>query len=79
MRSQTRPKGVIHSIDRIRKQCLWRENAEKRKRGNLAAWPLVERPKHKGGLGIEILKLQNDDLLLKHLHKFYSKADIPWV
>ena len=72
-------KGVIHSIDGIRKQCLWRGNSERKKGGNLAAWPLVQRPKHKGGLGIKNLKLQNDALLLKHLHKFYSKADIPWV
>jgi hypothetical protein len=23
--------------------------------------------------------VQNDALLLKHLHKFYNKADVPWV
>jgi hypothetical protein len=32
-----------------------------------------------GGLGILNLKLQNEALLLKYLHKFYNKADIPWV
>lgn len=72
-------KGVIHSVDRIRKQCLWRGNSEKKRGENLVAWPLAQRPKHKGGLGIKILCLQNDALLLKQLHKFYSKADIPWV
>lgn len=30
-------------------------------------------------MGIINLKLQNQGLLIKHLHKFYNKADIPWV
>jgi hypothetical protein len=25
------------------------------------------------------LRRQNDVLLMKHLHKFYSKEDLPWV
>jgi hypothetical protein len=49
------------------------------KRGNLVAWHLAQRPKQKGGLGIKKLQLQNDALLLKQLHKFYSKEDVPWV
>jgi hypothetical protein len=35
--------------------------------------------KEKGGLGVKNLRLQNDALLLKQLHKFYNKEDIPWV
>jgi hypothetical protein len=73
------PRGVIENIDRIRKQCLWRGNSEKKKGGNLVAWETVQRPKTKGGLGVINLRLQNDALLLKHLHKFYNKCDIPWV
>jgi hypothetical protein len=45
----------------------------------LAAWKLVTRPKRKGGLGIIRLRLQNEVLLMKNLHKFYSNADLPWV
>lgn len=73
------PKGVIENIDRARKQCLWRGNSEKKKGGNLVAWPVVMQPKDKGGLGVINLKLQNDALLMKHLSKFYNKEDIPWV
>ena len=73
------PKGVIDNIDRARKQCLWRGNDAEKKGGNLVAWPVVMRPKEKGGLGVLNLRLQNDALLLKHLSKFYNKADIPWV
>jgi hypothetical protein len=36
-------------------------------------------PKEKEGLGILNLKLQNQGLLLKYLHKFYNKIDTPWV
>lgn len=45
----------------------------------LAAWDLVCRPKEKGGLGVLNITIQNQGLLLKHLHNFYNKADVPWV
>jgi hypothetical protein len=45
----------------------------------MAAWKLVTRPKKKGGLGILKLRVQNDALLMKNLHKFFSKANLPWV
>jgi hypothetical protein len=73
------PKGVIENIDRARKQCLWCGNSEQIRGGNLVAWQIVQQPKEKGGLGVINLSLQNDALLLKHLHKFYNKADVPWV
>jgi hypothetical protein len=37
------------------------------------------RPKQKGGLCIINLEVQNQALLIKMLHKFYTKANIPWV
>jgi hypothetical protein len=47
--------------------------------GNLVAWETVMMPKEKGGLGVLNLRLQNDALLMKHLSKFYNRADVPWV
>lgn len=73
------PVGVLDNLDRIRKQCLWRGNDRSKKGGNLAAWLMVLKPKVKGGLGVQNLRLQNDALLLKQLTKFYNKKDIPWV
>jgi hypothetical protein len=73
------PKGFIENIDRARKQWLWRGSDDTAKGGNLVAWPTVMQPKEKGGLGVINLRLQNDALLLKQLHKFYNKADTPWV
>ena len=37
------------------------------------------RPKKHGGLGVLNLEIQNCALLLKQLHKFFCKADVPWV
>lgn len=73
------PLRVLDNIDRAHKQCLSRGNDTTRKGGNLVAWHLVITPKSKGGLGVLNLRLQNDALLLKHLHKFYNKESIPWV
>ena len=36
-------------------------------------------PKGNGGLGVIDLKVQNQALLMKFLHKFLNKEDIPWV
>ena len=73
------PKTVVEIIDKFRKKCLWRGSDIDAKGYNLAAWDLVLAPKQKGGLGVRDLLLQNEALLLKHLQKFYNKADIPWV
>ena len=35
--------------------------------------------KNCGGLGIINFDKQNNALLLKHLHKFYNKVEVPWV
>jgi hypothetical protein len=45
----------------------------------LATWKKVTRPKMKGGLGVIKLRVQNEVLLLKNLHKFFNKANLPWV
>jgi hypothetical protein len=51
-----------------------------RKKGNcLVDWSKVQWPKSQGGLGIIDLAAQNIALLLKHLHKFFNKIEVPWV
>jgi hypothetical protein len=44
-----------------------------------AAWPSVCRSRDQGGLGVLNIRTQNKALLIKHLHKFFNKDDIPWV
>jgi hypothetical protein len=70
---------VIHEVDKYRRHCLWRDKDLQKKNPPLAAWDLVCRPKDQGGLGVLNLAIQNNCLLMKHFHKFYNKADIPWV
>jgi hypothetical protein len=70
------PLTVIDIIDKHRKNCLRRGRDIRNKGYNLAAWELVQKTKDKGGLGVTNLSIQNDALLLKHLDKFYIKANI---
>jgi hypothetical protein len=72
-------KTIIKIADRSRRHCLWAKEEGATSAHSLAAWELVCKPKKFGGLGIKKIELQNNALLLKQLHKFYSKADIPWV
>jgi hypothetical protein len=45
----------------------------------MVAWKKVTIPKMKDGLGVVKLRVQNEALLLKNLHKIFNKADLPWV
>lgn len=71
--------GILKEIYRIIRQCLWRGNKPDSKKQSLASLEMICKPKKCGGLGIMDFKKQNEGLLIKHLHKFYNKEDIPWV
>jgi hypothetical protein len=73
------PPTVIKQIDKYRKYCMWRGVYLNAGKPPLAAWKLATRPNKEGGMGILNLETQNDALLLKNLHKFFNKADLPWV
>jgi hypothetical protein len=71
---------TVHEyFDRARRHCMWRNSESNGKNKPLVAWEKCTKPKRKGGLGIINLRAQNKALLLKHLDKFYNRADIPWV
>jgi hypothetical protein len=36
-------------------------------------------PENQGSLGVLDITVQNNALLIKNLHKFYNRLDIPWV
>ena len=48
-------------------------------RPSKVAWKLVCLPKAEGGLGVLNLQTQDEAVLLKNLHKFFNKHDLPWV
>jgi hypothetical protein len=58
---------------------VWRGEDLNARKPPLAVWKLATRSKENGGMGIMNLATQNDALLLKFLHKFYNKLDVPWV
>lgn len=66
-------------MDRYRKHCLWSGADENNRINAKGAWPLVTRANEEGGLGVIDLRSQNEALLMKNLHKFFNKVDIPWV
>ena len=70
--------GLTKQLDRILRQCLWRDNPDTPKQ-SLAAWELVCRPKGSGGLGVVDFQRKNAALLIKFLDKFYNKVEVPWV
>ena len=41
------------------------------------SWDTVCKAKEQGGLGVVDLKIHNQALLIKFLHKFFNRADIP--
>jgi hypothetical protein len=73
------PVDIINQIEKYRRRCLWKGGDMNGKKPSLAAWKVVTKPKMKGGLGVIRLRLQNEVLLLKNLHKVFTKTDIPWV
>lgn len=70
---------IREQVDKYRKHCLWRGADNNNRINAKTAWSMVAMPKSNGGLGVLDLQCQNDALMLKNLHKFFNKADIPWV
>jgi hypothetical protein len=72
------PPGIIKPMERILRQVLWSDDPDNPKQ-SLAAWDMLTKPKDKGGVGLVNFKKKNEALLMKHLDKFYNKANVPWV
>jgi len=73
------PKTVIKQIDKFQKYCLWRGNDINSRKPPKASWQMTCDTKQNGGLGVISLQTHNKSMLLKSLHKFFNKIDIPWV
>ena len=63
-------------MDASRARMVWQETLEK-KRYHLVNWQTVCVPISYGGLGIMDLEVMNKCLLMKHLHKFLHKENLP--
>jgi hypothetical protein len=71
--------SMLNTIDRARKNGFQRGSDVAGNGEPSIAWSKVTTPKDKGELGLKKLRVMNEVLLLKHLHKFYNKVDVPWV
>jgi hypothetical protein len=71
------PEGILKEIYIFIRQCLWRGNNPESTKQSLASLEMIYKPKSSGGLGILDFRKQNVGLLLKHLHKFFNKENIP--
>ena len=73
-------KMVIKYIDKFRKHCLWGgANVDAKSPPRLLGIWSVYQNQRGGGLGVLNLTTQNEALLLKNLHKFFNRLDIPLV
>lgn len=43
------------------------------------AWKMVRVRKEERGLGVIDIEKQNKALLIKNLHKFFNRLDLPWI
>jgi hypothetical protein len=69
------PKGVRKRLDFFRSRFFWqRDNLKKKYR--LSKWNIICRPKDQGGLGIEVLKINNKRLLSKWLFKLQNEQGV---
>jgi hypothetical protein len=73
------PISILEQVDKYRKHCLWNRGDVNKKGGCLVAWRKATKPKDQGGLGIIDLRAHNTTVLLKFLHKFNNRAQVPWV
>jgi hypothetical protein len=44
--------GFTNQMDRILRQCLWRDNIDGTPKPSLTAWEIICMPKEKGGLSV---------------------------
>lgn len=73
------PETIKKQINKYLRHCLWRSPDLADHRPAMVAWSIFCRPKEQGGLGICNISVQNKALLLKNLHKFFNRHNIPWV
>ncbi|GKV37145.1 hypothetical protein SLEP1_g45206 [Rubroshorea leprosula] len=71
------PKGIIHSIDKIRKCFLWGGRGEERKI-NWVSWEKVCKKKEEGGLGVRDLRKFNMALMGKWWGRLAENRDSLW-
>ncbi|GJN07696.1 hypothetical protein PR202_ga25548 [Eleusine coracana subsp. coracana] len=66
-------------MDAIRRSFFWSGERKTTGASCLVSWDKVTRPREHGGLGVRDLKVQNDCLLLKLIHRLHTATDSSWA
>jgi hypothetical protein len=73
-------KSIINIIDRARAHYVWAKDIGESSANSLTNCMVHGlSPKRKWRQGVLNLELQSKALLLKNLHKLYSKDNTPWI
>ena len=70
---------VMNQLNNYFRNCFWRKYGSQDRGAVLIAWNTACQPMANGGLGILNIEVHNKALLLKQVHKFLNKENIPWV
>ena len=73
------PMTIVQQINKYLRKCFWRRYGSEEKTPALIAWDKACLPKSHGGSGILDIPTHNQALLMKFLHKFFNKHDLPWL
>lgn len=73
------PVGEIDQINKYLRHCFWRKYGSEEAGKAMISWERVYKLKSHGGLGVVDIHLHNKALLIKNLHKFFNKQNLPWV
>ena len=72
------PITVVNQLHSYFRNCFWRKYGSQDRGAVLIAWSTVWQPKSNGGLGILNIEVHNQALLMKQVHKFLNRENIPW-
>jgi hypothetical protein len=73
------PQWVIDELERLLRAFFWKGKNSVNGSDCLVAWDYVCRSYEEGGLGIKNLRIQNDCLLTKFVHRFLTQPNSPWA
>jgi hypothetical protein len=73
------PQWVIDEIERLLRAFFWKGKSTANGSDCMVAWEYVCRDFREGGLGIKNLRIQNDCLLTKFVHRLHVEPNSPWA
>ena len=71
------PARLITQLINFLRYFLWRKFGSEENGMALVAWDKISKPKLQGGLGI-LNTDHNKALVMKNVHKFFNRGDLPW-